>query len=312
MEDNSSTTGIVKREPPPQIHPIIPKSFSEIVIMAKILAATEMVPKQFRNKPDDVAVTIQAGMEIGLPAMQSLQSIACINGRPSLWGDTILALCYASGKLEWIQEFQDADLSMASCEVKRKGNPHTVKATFTQADAKRAGLWGKAGPWTQYPKLMLKNRARIALRDAFPDVLRGMASAEEQRDIIDIQVVPVKEQKEFEATPRKHEKDNLDALKNDETQKENNAEPESVNGYHISDERAVPPDDLDDIPIDKVDGHNLIDEHEFSDFLEKSRGLNITTKSLVEYVKGRGFSEASKITKDKYKSILEGLEGVKK
>jgi hypothetical protein len=54
---------------------------------------------------------------------------------------------------------------------------------FSVADAKRAGLWGKSGPWTQYPRRMLQLRARgFALRDAFPDVLKGLVTAEEAQD----------------------------------------------------------------------------------------------------------------------------------
>ena len=52
------------------------------------------------------------------------------------------------------------------------------------ADAKTAGLIGKQGPWTQYPKRMRQMRARaFALRDVFPDVLRGMPVAEELQDM---------------------------------------------------------------------------------------------------------------------------------
>jgi hypothetical protein len=51
-------------------------------------------------------------------------------------------------------------------------------------DAKAAGLQGKQGPWTQYPKRMRQMRARaFALRDVFPDVLRGLPVAEEVMDI---------------------------------------------------------------------------------------------------------------------------------
>ena len=50
-------------------------------------------------------------------------------------------------------------------------------------DAKRAGLWTKAGPWQTYPRRMLQMRARsFALRDAFPDVLKGLISVEEALD----------------------------------------------------------------------------------------------------------------------------------
>jgi hypothetical protein len=52
--------------------------------------------------------------------------------------------------------------------------------TFSVADAIRAGLWRKPGPWCDYPRRMLQMRARaFALRDAFPDVLGGLYLREE-------------------------------------------------------------------------------------------------------------------------------------
>jgi hypothetical protein len=71
----------------------------------------------------------------------------------------------------------------AVCQTSRKGKDANVVGRFSVADAKRAGLWGKSGPWTQYPKRMLQLRARgFALRDAFPDVLKGLVTAEEAQD----------------------------------------------------------------------------------------------------------------------------------
>ena len=44
-------------------------------------------------------------------------------------------------------------------------------------------MFGKQGPWQQYPKRMRQMRARaFALRDVFPDVLRGLPVAEEIMD----------------------------------------------------------------------------------------------------------------------------------
>src|SRR5206468_516947 len=52
------------------------------------------------------------------------------------------------------------------------------------ADAKKAKLWNKVGPWTEYPQRMLQMRARgFGARDGYPDVLRGLISAEEAADI---------------------------------------------------------------------------------------------------------------------------------
>jgi hypothetical protein len=117
--------------------------------------------------------------------MQSLQCIAVINGRPTIWGDAALALVQSSPVCEFISEAVegDGDQMVATCVAKRRGYPTPSAVKFSVADAKRAGLWGKSGPWTQYPKRMLQLRARgFALRDAFPDVLKGLVTAEEAQD----------------------------------------------------------------------------------------------------------------------------------
>lgn len=62
-----------------------------------------------------------------------------------------------------------------------KQNPRVQK--FSVKDAKRAGLWGKSGPWSTYPDRMLTMRARSwALRDEFADILKGIIAAEEAQD----------------------------------------------------------------------------------------------------------------------------------
>jgi hypothetical protein len=150
-----------------------------------MVAKSDFAPKDFRGKPESCLLAIQHGSEIGLSPMQSLQNIACINGRPAIWGDAALALCLASPVCDGIHELieGDGDNMTAVCQTSRKGKDANVVGRFSVADAKRAGLWGKTGPWTQYPKRMLQMRARgFALRDAFPDVLKGLVTAEEAQD----------------------------------------------------------------------------------------------------------------------------------
>jgi hypothetical protein len=124
-------------------------------------------------------------MEMGLAPMQALQNIAVINGKPSVYGDALMALVQASPVCEDIEEFFEHEGTpnpVAVCVAKRKGRK-PVTARFSVEDAKRAGLWAKQGPWTAYPKRMMQMRARgFALRDAFPDVLKGMITAEEAQD----------------------------------------------------------------------------------------------------------------------------------
>ena len=161
------------------------QTFSEAMQFSKVVAGTEFAPKDFRGKPEACMLAIQHGAEIGLKPMQSLQSIAVINGRPAIWGDAALAVVTASPACVHVTETVEGDgeSMVAVCQALRKGYPQPVVVRFSVADAKKAGLWGKAGPWQQYPRRMLQLRARgFALRDAFPDVLRGLITAEEARD----------------------------------------------------------------------------------------------------------------------------------
>ena len=133
------------------------------------------------TKPEQVMCAIMHGQALGLNAMQAAQGIAVINGRPTAWGDTLVAVVRASGLLEYMTE--KVENGVATCTVKRKGEPEPCVVTFSMEDAKKAGLAGKQGPWTQYPSRMLKLRARaFALRDTFADVLRGVAFREEVAD----------------------------------------------------------------------------------------------------------------------------------
>jgi hypothetical protein len=151
----------------------------------QMVAKTDFAPKDFKNKPESCMLAGQHGAELGLGPMQSLQCIAVINGRPTIWGDAALALVQSSSVCEFVSEAVDGDgdQMVATCIAKRRGYPAPSAIKFSVADAKKAGLWGKSGPWTQYPKRMLQLRARgFALRDAFPDVLKGLVTAEEAQD----------------------------------------------------------------------------------------------------------------------------------
>jgi len=160
-------------------------SFDDAFRFAKMVSGSEFAPKDFKGKPESCMLAIQHGSEVGLSPMQSLQSIAVINGRPTIWGDAALALVQSSPVCEYVKEYTEGqgDNLTAVCECKRRGYPAPTVSRFSMADAKRAGLAGKAGPWSQYPERMLALRARgFALRNAFADALRGLITAEEAQD----------------------------------------------------------------------------------------------------------------------------------
>lgn len=157
--------------------------------LAGQLAASEMVPKCYRNKPADLFLCWSMGYQIGIPPEQAMNCIMVTNGKASMWGDEMLALCMAHP--DFIDIIEEPILANGEtvtgyrCTVKRKHKTDVV-SIFTLDMAKKAGLLAKGGTWSQYPERMLKVRARgFALRDAFPDALKGIKSREEVEDYID-------------------------------------------------------------------------------------------------------------------------------
>lgn len=160
------------------------ENFEKGMKFAEFLSKSKLIPTQFQGKPEDILVAIMWGTSLGLREMQSLNAIAVINGRPSLFGDAPKALCMKYGKV--IEEW-DAQNSMWIVTCKRDGYPDVVQ-TFGYNDAIAAGFISydpksntfglgrrKSDAWLSNPKRMCQMRARsFALRDAFPDILNGI------------------------------------------------------------------------------------------------------------------------------------------
>ncbi len=184
-------TQALQRKQDADIDPFEPQDWKGLLALADMVSKTDFAPKDFRAKPEACAIAMLYGKQLGVPALQALQNVCVINGRPSAYGDLFWAVILSQPDLEDVEE-QEGD-NQATVTLKRRGRkPRTV--TFTQQDAVTAGLWKKAGPWTQYPKAMLLWRARtICGKAVFPDRLKGITSSYEAEDsgaIIDATPLP--------------------------------------------------------------------------------------------------------------------------
>lgn len=161
---------------------IVPQSVEEAFRLANIFHKSGMVPASLKT-PEQVMVAMMAGAELGMVPFQAVRHIAVVNGRPTLWGDGLVAVARSQGvQIEETVTGEDA-AAVATCKVTRPDTGEIITRSFSAADAKKAGLWGKQGPWQQYPKRMLSMRARaFALRDGAADILNGFQVAEEVQD----------------------------------------------------------------------------------------------------------------------------------
>jgi hypothetical protein len=165
---------------------LVPKTLGEAMELAKLIATSDLAPKDYRDKPGNVLIAVQMGQEVGLSPMAAIQNIAVINGKPGIYGDAGKGILLSKG---FMIDEDDIDVIKKSgrgrCKITRPGNPDPCERTFSIENAKTAGLWGKSGPWTQYPERQMAWRAFwFAARDIAADVLKGLKGFEE---IIDYQ-----------------------------------------------------------------------------------------------------------------------------
>lgn len=194
-----------------QVAAIVPTSISEIWQVAKGVVASGLAPKSLgsgEDKVSAVAITIMAGMELGLKPMVALRSFTVINGKPALYGDGLINVVRGSGKVKRLKtgcEERDGQL-VGYCEAERLDTGESSRVEFSEADAIQAGLWSPEplirkevwenrvkvwkdnqpndAPWHRFPKRMLAWRAAgYCLRELFGDVLGGIRDEFEEREI---------------------------------------------------------------------------------------------------------------------------------
>lgn len=161
------------------------RNLEELIRFARMAVGSGLAPKGMNEQA--AALCIQAGMERGLGPLGGLQALVAINGNLSWRGQAALGLLRSSGAVvpgslrAWVEG--EGEERKGICVSLRAGYRDVLRSEFSVADAKRAGLWGKAGPWSQYPDRQLQWRAvGFHARDHYSDVLGGFALAEEAED----------------------------------------------------------------------------------------------------------------------------------
>jgi hypothetical protein len=184
---------------------LTPGNLEGMLRLSQAMFASGLLPKGLPSV-EAVFTAMQFGMELGLRPGVAARSVAVINGRATLWGDGLLGVARAhpawnestfreilvdpAGVEVMTLPTNPADGFAAVCELGRTGG-QVQRQAFSVGDAKRAGLWGKSGPWQTYPARMLKMRARgFAIRDVFADALGGFVT-EAEAEANDTPTTPV-------------------------------------------------------------------------------------------------------------------------
>lgn len=159
-----------------------PQTAGDYWQLAQILSKVPLLHPAYRGHPHTCFYAMLRGASLGFAPAQAVEYIIPIHDRLTMYGDALLAVCRRSELCGGISETYDEETTTATCTAIRKGEPTPVVRSFSRADAEKAGLWNKQ-IWRSYPKRMLMMRARAyALRDAYPDILHGVAVWEEVQD----------------------------------------------------------------------------------------------------------------------------------
>ena len=186
---------------------LIPTDVDQALRISEMFAKSDLVPDNYKNKPANIFLAVSAGASLGLAPFQAMQNIAVINGKPSIWGDALLAMVRNDKRCLSVKETIEGEgtARTATCSVSRlapNGETEVISSSFSMGNAQKAGLLNKK-PWQSYPDRMLQMRARgFALRDAFADVIGGLITTEEAQDY------PMKEAQKTQGTLPKYDKDN--------------------------------------------------------------------------------------------------------
>jgi hypothetical protein len=165
---------------------IVPTTFLEAQSMAGALAASDLVPKAYRDRPANVLLAMMSGAELGLAPLAALRAFHVIEGSPKLGARALAALVNRSGLAEYFEPVEVTP-QKATWRTKKKGRPEMTR-TWTIEMAENAGL-SKKDNWRNYPHRMLSARASKDLADdVYPELTMGLSIVEEEETPIGDQV----------------------------------------------------------------------------------------------------------------------------
>lgn len=185
----------------------IPQSFSDIKGLSEAFVKSGMF-EDIKGIYQAI-VKIQAGIELGLPPVYSMQNINMIRGKLVGNANLLALLVKKSGRYNYrIIEHTEQICSIEFFEIENGKAVSVGKSTFSMDDAKRANLVKPDSGWVKYPRAMLFSRAiSQGARLYCPDAIGGVYTDEEMKSIsVSTQELPIEPVTEVETETVEQEK----------------------------------------------------------------------------------------------------------
>lgn len=154
-----------------------PIAFAQMNNLAQSLIAGGAASRD-ADTPEKLVVKLQAGYELGMQPVESLNSLYIVNGRVTIWGSALIKRLRTFG---WSVSYKDESQEQCTIVVTKDGE--TIEDTFLYADAVASGYTNGAGiGWKAGQNRKLKMRYGAAsqlVKTYLPEVLGTIAGIKE-------------------------------------------------------------------------------------------------------------------------------------
>lgn len=168
--------------------------------MARMLSESSLVPKQYQSNIPNTMIALELSNRIGISPFMTMQNLHIIDGKPS-WGSSfVIAAINSCGrftplKFKFVGEKGQDEYGCYAVATEKKTGEDLIGPTVDMKMVKAEGwLSRKGSKWVTMPEVMFRYRAATFFGRIYsPDILQGMHSADEVKDI-DYTEVPTKEE----------------------------------------------------------------------------------------------------------------------
>lgn len=155
--------------------------------MAKQLANSSLVPKEYQNNIPNCIVAIDLAQRLGASPFLVMQNLDVIQGRPSWSSKALIGMINASGiydfELQFDEKEKDGKPFSCQCWTERKGRKVTGPVIDMEMAQKEGWLNKNGSKWKTMPQVMLRYRAASFFnRMNCPEISMGLYTTDEVKE----------------------------------------------------------------------------------------------------------------------------------
>ena len=170
--------------------------------IAGALSQSTLVPQDYKNNVANCMIALEMSQRVNANPMAVMQNLYIIHGRPSWSSQFIIGMINGCGRFspmrfEMIGGPKDEDKWGCRAYTTDLATGEKLEGPWTSIQMAKAEGWyqKKGSKWQTMPDLMLRYRAAAFFGRLYaPDLLMGMSSDEESRDITASRAAPTEKE----------------------------------------------------------------------------------------------------------------------